>query len=192
VGDQRESLIGERVRVWWEGDEEWFHGRVVEWNCLKQDGRGMHQVKYDDGDCKWEFLDGDCKWEREMARVARMATAAAKEEAAAEEEAEEAAAEEEEEEGVELPAAPQRPPLAVIDLDGLVSQRARLSAPAQRVKPSASSMQDPGRMRRKQQRSHQPRLPQQGRPVRIKHEDAENGTIRCPSCKSALQVGTQG
>ena len=150
AGDQRESLVHERVRVWWD-DEKWFHGKVVEWNGLKQDSRGMHLVKYDDGELKWEFLDGPNDpvwWEREVADVAGTATAA--EEVV--EEAEEAA---------------QRQPLAVIDLD------------------------DPGRMRRKQS-NHQPCVPRQGRPVRIKHEDIENGSIRCPSCKSALQVGTRG
>ena len=150
VGDQRESLVDERVRVWWD-DEKWFHGRVVEWNCLKQDNRGMHRVKYDDGELKWEFLDGPNDpvwWERETVGAAGVATAAEE----AEEEAEEA---------------PQRQPLAVIDLDGH------------------------GRIRRRQS-SHQPCVPRQGPPVRIKHEDAENGSIRCPSCKSALQVGTRG
>ena len=89
----------------------------------------------------------------------------------------------------DLPAAPPREPLAVIDLDELASQRRRL--PPQRFQPRVSFTQDPGRMRRKPS-SHQPCVPQQGRPVRIKQEDAENGLIRCPSCKSALQVGTRG
>ena len=190
---QRESLVDERVRVWWDGDEQWYHGRVVEWSCLKQDGRGMHRVKYDDGELRWEFLDGPnvpVWWEKEIparpaaeeaaaAVVAAEAAAAVVAEAAAEAEAA----------AVDLPAAPQREPLAVIDLDELVSQRRRL--PPQRFQPRASFAQDPGRMRRKPS-SLQPCVPQQGPPVRIKHEDAENGLIRCPSCKSALQVGTRG
>ena len=80
---------------------------------------------------------------------------------------------------------------AVIDLDELGSQRRQRRLPPQRFQPRASFTQDPGRMRSKPS-SHQPCMPQQGRPVRIKHEDPEHGLIRSPSCKSALQVSTRG
>lgn len=46
--------------VWWGnlGDPRWFHGEVTEWDLHRQNGFGMHEVSYRDGDKKWHYLDG--------------------------------------------------------------------------------------------------------------------------------------
>ncbi|KAJ0407180.1 hypothetical protein P43SY_001138 [Pythium insidiosum] len=46
------DAIGWRVRVFWEGDDEWFAGRITEF-CPS---RGFY-VRYDDGEEQWEAAD---------------------------------------------------------------------------------------------------------------------------------------
>ena len=55
-----EALLHRHVLVWWGnlGDPRWFHGEVTEWDLHRQNGSGMHEVSYRDGDKKWHYLDG--------------------------------------------------------------------------------------------------------------------------------------
>lgn len=55
-----EALLRRHVLVWWGnlGDPRWFHGEVTEWDLHRQNGSGMHEVSYRDGDKKWHYLDG--------------------------------------------------------------------------------------------------------------------------------------
>ena len=74
---------------------------------------------------------------------------------------------------------------AVIDVDEAPQRRTR--APPQRFKPRASLA--PGRLKRKLPSSP---AHDDGPPIKIKHEDSDGGLIRCPSCTSALNIGTGG
>lgn len=53
--------MGDRVKVWWEGDEKWFEGTVDKFNQKT----GKYRVTYDDGDQRWYRLgdDDDVQWE---------------------------------------------------------------------------------------------------------------------------------
>ena len=53
-----EQLIGQRIRVWWEGDAKWYAGVISSWDAVTL----RHRVVYADGDIVWEKLHG-CKWE---------------------------------------------------------------------------------------------------------------------------------
>ena len=72
-----------------------------------------------------------------------------------------------------------------IDLDN--STEGRIRAPPQRFRPRSSFASTPGWSQRK-------RPAQQGDApfVKVKHEDEARGIIRCPSCKSGLQIGDGG
>ena len=54
-----EVLVRRHVLVWWGnlGDARWFRGEVTEWDHDRQNGLGMHNVSYLDGDKKWHYLD---------------------------------------------------------------------------------------------------------------------------------------
>ena len=47
-----EALIGQRVRVWWEGNGRWYSGVIHRYNATT----GQHQVLYDDADKRWYVL----------------------------------------------------------------------------------------------------------------------------------------
>ena len=53
------GLVGIRIRVWWDGEGRWFHGRVRQYSS-----RRGHKIAYDDGDLKWEAL-ARVRWECE-------------------------------------------------------------------------------------------------------------------------------
>jgi len=46
-------LLGLRCKVFWSGEDEYFHGSIVKTNS----GKGMVLVSYDDGDREWEVID---------------------------------------------------------------------------------------------------------------------------------------
>jgi hypothetical protein len=54
------AMVGLRLRVWWEGDSQWFTGTVREYNALDE----AHTVVYDDGDQRLESLGpgGRSRW----------------------------------------------------------------------------------------------------------------------------------
>lgn len=88
-------------------------------------------------------------------------------------------------EGSQVKPAPPSAALAVIDVDDPAIGRKR--TPPNRFNP----VRAPALGRTKSKQPVPP--PIQGPPIRIKHdmkhEDVANGTIRCPSCTSALQIG---
>ena len=45
------SMVGRRISVFWEGDEEYYNGKVVSYSS----SRG-HQVQYDDGELQYYYL----------------------------------------------------------------------------------------------------------------------------------------
>ena len=62
-----EMLVGRRIRVFWEGDKEWYHGLINNYD----DHTGMHRVLYDDGDVGEHVMsDPKERWELEHAEVA--------------------------------------------------------------------------------------------------------------------------
>ncbi|KAL0028206.1 hypothetical protein WJX79_001719 [Trebouxia sp. C0005] len=50
----KESAVGRRVQVYWDGEQTWFSGKVGEF-----DGHDKHLVLYDDGDEEWVDLTTD-------------------------------------------------------------------------------------------------------------------------------------
>ena len=54
------GLVGRRIKVWWDGDQKWFAGRVQEFIATV----GEFTVCYDDGDQRSEALnDPTLQWE---------------------------------------------------------------------------------------------------------------------------------
>ena len=52
-GGWDESIVGSRIRVFWEGEEAWFHGRVIRFNSRTH----KHSILYDDGDTETACLE---------------------------------------------------------------------------------------------------------------------------------------
>ena len=40
------AVVGRRVEVWWDGDRQWFSGRIAKFTART----GRHLIAYDDGD----------------------------------------------------------------------------------------------------------------------------------------------
>jgi len=77
---------------------------------------------------------------------------------------------------------PPKAPPTIIDVEEASRQRVR--AQPQRFKPRASF--DPTKRKLPSSPAHE------GPHIKIKHEDPARGLIRCPSCSSALNIGTNG
>jgi len=58
-----QSLVQQRVRVWWSEERKWFSGKVVNYRAVleRRTRRARHRywVKYDDGDSREHFLGND-------------------------------------------------------------------------------------------------------------------------------------
>ncbi|EOD19567.1 hypothetical protein EMIHUDRAFT_209166 [Emiliania huxleyi CCMP1516] len=58
-----QSLLHQRVRVWWSEERKWFSGKVVNYRAVleRRTRRARHRysVKYDDGDSREHFLGND-------------------------------------------------------------------------------------------------------------------------------------
>ena len=87
------EIVGLHVSVWWEGDDRYFQGKVVDYSGAWQ----MHLVKYDDGDQKWHYLVGPESEDHQL--LGTPAPEPAAEEAEEDEEEEQ---EEQEEEGADV------------------------------------------------------------------------------------------
>ena len=48
-----ESIVGSRIRVFWDGEDEWFQGKVIRFNSRTQ----KHSILYDDGDTETGRLE---------------------------------------------------------------------------------------------------------------------------------------
>ena len=53
-------LLSTRIEVWWEGDQKWYAGEIIDWQwdwVDSKDAAIRHQVVYDiDGQREWDFL----------------------------------------------------------------------------------------------------------------------------------------
>ena len=58
--EERGAIVGHRIRVWWDGEKEWFRGRIDSYfgPFGEKTKRGRHHVHYDDGTEEWEKLFG--------------------------------------------------------------------------------------------------------------------------------------
>lgn len=58
-------LLSTRIEVWWEGDQKWYAGEIIDWQwdwVDSKDAAIRHQVVYDiDGQREWDFLLGERK-----------------------------------------------------------------------------------------------------------------------------------
>ena len=52
------SLVGRRLRLWWDGEQAWFDGQIDRYD--PRDRKTL--VLYDDGDSHWERLDKE-RWQ---------------------------------------------------------------------------------------------------------------------------------
>ena len=61
------SIVGKRVRVYWEDDQVWYSGVVKDYNRLTE----LHMVQFDDGDQREEPLNfpDEVTWELERAET---------------------------------------------------------------------------------------------------------------------------
>ena len=51
-----DERVGSRVKLFWPGDERWYHGKIDGVRRVYTGGLELH-VTYDDGDDHWEKLD---------------------------------------------------------------------------------------------------------------------------------------
>ena len=47
------DIIGMHIRIYWSKEQQWFHGRIMDWDRKVQE----YRIDYDDGDRKWTNLE---------------------------------------------------------------------------------------------------------------------------------------